>query len=264
MGGEKTEPCSKSLNQPRQTLSLQQLLSLGRPLVIGTLHEATGLKLIQTEKLFQAPKKSSKARTQRVNLPSLPLDLLEARLDSLSLRSLPANWPLPMIATARHPDEGGKGNLTPLRRRELLEEAIPWASALDIELRSTRELAPVIAAAHQHGRSVILSHHDFEATPTLAQLRKLAARAADQGADLFKVATFLENRSDLQRLIEFQMSDLPIPVTTMGMGAAGRFSRLVLCGFGAPLCYGWLGKPQVSGQWPALELAGLLAGMLPL
>jgi 3-dehydroquinate dehydratase I len=244
MGGEKTEPSSKLLHQPRQTLSLQQLLSLGRPLIIGTLHEASGLKLLK-------------------RADALPLDLLEARLDSLSLRSLPANWPLPMIATARHPDEGGKANLSLARRRELLEKAISWASALDIELRSARELAPVIASAHQHGRSVILSHHDFEATPTLAQLRKLTARAADQGAELFKVATFLENRSDLQRLIEFQMSDLPIPVTTMGMGPAGRFSRLVLCGFGAPLCYGWLGKPQVPGQWPALELAGLLAGMLP-
>jgi 3-dehydroquinate dehydratase-1 len=148
-------------------------------------------------------------------------------------------------------------------RRELLEGSLSWASALDVELRSAKELAPVVAAAHQYGRTVILSHHDFEATPSLALLKKLAARAADQGADLFKVATLLEDRSDLQRLIEFQMAELPIPVTTMGMGPAGRFSRLVLCGFGAPLCYGWLGKPQVPGQWPALELAGLLAGMLP-
>ena len=121
MGGEKTEPSSKLLNQPRQTLSLQQLLSLGRPLVIGTLHEAAGIKLIQTENFFQASEKSSKARTKGSNLPALPLDLLEARLDSLSPRSLPANWPLPMIATARHPDEGGKGNLSLARRRELLE-----------------------------------------------------------------------------------------------------------------------------------------------
>jgi 3-dehydroquinate dehydratase-1 len=168
-----------------------------------------------------------------------------------------------MIATARHPGEGGKGDLTLDRRRELLENALAWASALDIELRSAKEMAPLVAAAHQHGRTVILSHHDFIATPTLSALKKLAIRASDQGADLFKVATQLQDRSDLQRLIEFQMADLPVAVTTMGMGRAGRFSRLVLCGFGAPLCYGWLGKPQIAGQWPALELAGLLAGMLP-
>ena len=227
-------------------MSLQHLLTLDRPLVVGTLHDASGIKLLKT-----------------LEKKKLPLDLLEARLDSLSLRTLPTSWPLPMIATVRHPDEGGRGNLTSTRRRELLDGALPWASALDIELRSAKELAPVIASAHQHGRTVILSHHNFDATPTLAMLKKLAARAADQGADLFKVATHLEDRNDLARLIEFQMTELPIPVTTMGMGRAGRFSRLVLCGFGAPLCYGWLGKPQVPGQWPALEMAGLLAGMLP-
>ena len=243
---EKTELLPRVTIPPRQTLSLEPLLSLERPLVVGTLHHASGLKLFD-------------GRSRR----KLPLDLLEVRLDSLSLKVLPATWPLPVIATARHPDEGGKRELSLSRRRALLEAALPWASALDIELRSSRELAAIIAASHQHGRTVILSHHDFIATPTLSVLKKLAIRASDQGADLFKLATFLENRNDLQRLIELQMADLPIPVTTMGMGPAGRFSRLVLSGFGARLCYGWLGKPQVAGQWPAMELAGLLAGMLP-
>ena len=243
---EKTELFPRVTIPPRQTLSLQPLLSLDRPLVVGTLHHASGIKILNGD---------SKGK--------LPLDLLEVRLDSLSLRVLPSIWPLPVIATARHPDEGGKWGLSLSRRRQLLEAALPWASALDIELRSAKELNQVIAATHQQGKTVILSHHDFNATPNLAVLKKLTTRAADQGADIFKVATWLEDRDDLRRLIELQMAELPIPVTTMGMGPAGRFSRLVLCGFGAHLCYGWLGKPQVPGQWPALELAGLLAGMLP-
>jgi len=238
----------------RQTLSIHHLLSLGRPLVVGTVHDAAGIKVLKT--LHAAPIASPR-RT------ALPLDLLEVRLDSVPQRILPDAWPLPVIATARHPNEGGRGALSTSRRRSLFEEAIPWVSALDVELRSTREMATVIASAHQHGRTVILSHHDFTVTPTLATLKKLAARAADQGADLFKVATQLGDQGDLLRLIEFQMSGQKIPVTAMGMGPAGRFSRIVLCGFGAPLCYGWLGNPQVSGQWPALELAGLLAGVLP-
>ena len=240
--------------KPRQTLSLHQLLSLGRPLVVGTLHDAAGMKVLKT---LAAAVASSTPRKKP------PLDLLEVRLDSVSLRSLPSTWPLPVIATARHPEEGGQGDLSPIRRRHLLEAALPWASALDIELRSAREMAPVIASAHQHGRTVILSHHDFSGTPTLASLKKLTARAADQGADLFKMAALIEDQGDLRRLIEFQTREQMIPVTAMGMGPAGRFSRIVLCGFGAPLCYGWLGKPQVPGQWPALELADLLTGVLP-
>ena len=211
-------------------------------------------------KVLKTLKPTSKTSKQR---KIIPLDLLEVRLDSVSLRGLPDAWPLPVIATARHPDEGGKGDLSKERRQFFLEQALPWASALDIELRSALEMSRVIASAHQFGRTVILSHHDFAATPSLATLKKLAARAADQGADLFKVATQLGDQGDLLRLIEFQLGERKIPVTTMGMGSAGRFSRLVLCGFGAPLCYGWLGKPQVPGQWPALELASLLAGALP-
>lgn len=242
------------VEHPRQILSLHQLLSLDRPLVVGTLHDASGIRLLKSA-TASTPKHRGGIK--------LPVDILEARLDSLSVRTLPVSWPLPVIATARHPDEGGHGGLSLNARRQLLESALPWASAVDVELRSSKELAPVIAGAHQHGRTVILSHHDFDSTPPLALLKRLAIRAADRGADLFKVATLLHDRNDLQRLIEFQMAELPIPVTTMGMGPAGRFSRIVLSGFGAPLCYGWLGRPQVPGQWPALELAGLLAGMLP-
>jgi 3-dehydroquinate dehydratase-1 len=233
----------------RQTLSLQNLLSSGRPLVVGTLHDAIGMKFL---------KSATPARLRG-------LDVLEARLDSIGYRSVkfPASWPLPVIATARHPDEGGAGNLSAAIRRGFLEEAMPWASALDIELRSARALSSVIACAHQHGRTVILSHHDFSATPTTAVLKKLAARAGDEGADLFKVATLLRTPSDLLRLVEFQSTAARIPVAAMGMGSAGRFSRIVLCGFGAPLCYGWLGSPQVPGQWPALSLAGLLKEILP-
>lgn len=168
-----------------------------------------------------------------------------------------------MIATARHPGEGGAGELSLSRRRALLEAAIPWAAAIDVELRSSKQLAPVIARAHQHGRTVIFSHHDFAATPPLSTLRRLAVKAAGEGADLFKVAAFLRDPADLRRLIEFQSGKNPIPVAAMGMGRAGRFSRLVLAGFGAPLCYGWLGKPQVPGQWPAADLRPLLAEILP-
>ena len=230
-----------------QIPSLHPLLSEGRTLVVGTLHDPKGLALLK--------KQGSRL--------TAALDVLEARLDHVAADKLPSRWPLPVIATARHPDEGGARNLLAPERSRLLEEALPWAAAIDVELRSARTLSPLIAEAHQHGRTVILSHHDFSATPTLASLSKLARRASDAGADLYKVATTLRSPDDLRRLIEFQLAPLPIPVTTMGMGPAGKFSRMVLCGFGSPLCYGWLGAPQVPGQWPALQLKGMLAEVLP-
>ena len=229
-----------------QTKSIQELIPADRSLVVGTIHEKSGLKLV------------------RRGVTGLSgLDLLEVRLDCLYGVPLPESWPLPVIATARHPEEGGSGDLSFSTRHAMLSEAIPWAAAIDVELRSSKALAPVIAEAHQYGRTVILSHHDFKATPSLRSLRSLAAKSAASGADLFKVATQVRDRNDLLTLIEFQSGNSPLPVVAMGMGNAGRFSRMVLAGFGAPLCYGWLGKPQVPGQWPASELRSLLNGVLP-
>ena len=229
-----------------QLKSIQGLISSGLPAVVGTIHERTGLQRVCRGGRFLSC-----------------LDLLEVRLDCLAGAALPKGWPLTVIATARHPEEGGSAGLSVSVRAGLLEDALCWAAAVDVELRSVKALAPVIAGAHQHGRSVILSHHDFKATPSLKSLRSHAAKAAAAGADLFKVATMLRDRGDLIRLLEFQAGGSPVPVVAMGMGSAGRFSRLVLAGFGAPLCYGWLGKPQVPGQWPAVELKELLTGILP-
>lgn len=245
--GYNSRPFVKVIQSNSRKPSLQPLLSRGRSLVVGTLHDSKGLALLK----------------KRGSLLAGAVDVLEARLDHVDMDTLPSLWPLPVIATARHPGEGGNGNLRAWERASLLTVALPWAAAIDVELRSAGALSAVIAEAHQHGRTVILSHHDFSATPTLAALGKLARRASDAGADLFKVATTLRGPGDLRRLIDFQSAPLPIPVTTMGMGPAGKFSRLVLCGFGAPLCYGWLGAPQVSGQWPALQLKGLLSEVLP-
>lgn len=215
--------------------------------MIGTLHEPKGLRL------------ASSGKPSRL----AGVDVLEARLDHLVGLTLPKSWPLPVIATARHPAEGGAGSLSPSQRRNLLGDSLEWADAIDVELRSASALSPVIAGAHQHGATVILSHHDFRTTPGMASLKTLAKKAADQGADLFKVAVTLRTPGDLSRLIEFQSSSTPVPVASMGMGPAGRFSRLVLAGFGSPLCYGWLGVPQVPGQWPALELKSLFDSILP-
>jgi len=231
---------------PKPPRGILGMLSPTRPLVIGTVHEPTGLAI-----------------ARRGGRSLIGVDLLEARLDCLHGKKFPEVWPLPVIATARHPREGGSNSLPLTTRRILLESSLEWASAIDVELRSSSQLSTVVAGAHREGLTVILSHHDFKATPSLRQLDTLAVRAASEGADVFKVATLLRDRSDLVRLIEFQSRAHDVPVVAMGMGVAGRFSRIVLGGLGAPLCYGWLGRPQVPGQWPASGLRALLNEVLP-
>ncbi|MFZ4115661.1 MAG: type I 3-dehydroquinate dehydratase [Chthoniobacterales bacterium] len=219
-----------------------QLLSQrdGLPFIIGTVHSAACLKRLakRPQEIFQE------------------IDLLEARLDSLPYKLLPSEWPLPVIATARHPAEGGAENLTLGERRRLLEESLPWALGIDVELRSANQFTSTIAHAKKQKRFVICSFHDFQTVPSLARLERMAFSAQEAGADLFKVACEIRSEEELLRLLAFQsMPSAELPIATMGMGEGGKLSRLLLPLLGSVLSYGWLYQPQVEGQWSARDIS---------
>ena len=209
------------------------------PRVVGVVYSLDCLKIVE-----QAP---------RIFFDNI--DLLEVRLDSLPVTKLPGSWPLPVIATARHGAEGGAHHLTLAERRYLLEEALPWACAIDVELRSFKELASTLAHARKEKRFIISSFHDFNTVPSLARLERMALRAKESGADCFKVACRIKDEEGLLRLLAFQsMMSSCFPIAAMGMGEGGKLSRLLLAGLGAVLGYGWLSKPQIKGQSCACEI----------
>lgn len=219
------------------------------PSIVATLHSPACLK-----KVTQNFKKLSHNKE---------IDLLEVRLDCLPLQSLLKKWPLPVIATARHPAEGGDGNLSLKVRRQLLENSFSWCSAIDVELRSAKQLKSTIEAARAEGKKIILSFHDFKKVPTSARLQELALRAKDAGANLFKVAATINDEVEFLRLIEFQQSEKTLPLATMGMGEKfGNVSRLVLPAFESTLVYGWYGKPQLAGQWSAEQVVQIFTHLL--
>lgn len=226
-------------------LSLQSSAVFSSPLIIGILHTSTCLKTLSEETCSE--------RTKGINL-------LEVRLDAFPQGFLmPIKWPLPVIATARDPKKGGLNHLSLEQRQGLLESALPWASFIDIELQNAKKLSATIACAREAQRSIIFSHHNFEKTPSLAELQNLVTNAHDLGADIVKVATMTSSEKELDRLLEFQQLPHPLPVTAMGMGPLGKKSRLQLAKLGAKLLYGYLYKPlsfaPASTQWSAQELA---------
>ena len=131
-------------------------------------------------------------------------------------------------------------------------------AAVDVEVRSLRALAGTVRAAREANLRVVASCHDFQGTPTLGHLRELARRAADAGADVFKVAATVERPGELARLLDFMEwgQERGMALAVMGMGPLGRVSRLALAAAGSVLNYGYLGDsgPQVPGQWPAATL----------
>ena len=201
---------------------------------------------------------SPAALSAALRLPAGGVDCLEWRADCLpaALGIPPSQFP--WILTVRHPLEGGKRKLSPAERRDIFAALLPSADAVDMELRSFASLARILDSARNRNIRVIASFHDFKKTPEAGKLRDLAARARDAGADIFKLATRTESPADICRLLDlFQSSSLPLAV--MGMGKLGFGSRLLFAGCGSVLNYGWLHRPNVSGQWPALELKRILA-----
>jgi 3-dehydroquinate dehydratase-1 len=168
----------------------------------------------------------------------------------------------PILITARHPAEGGLGRLSATCRRDLLSEFLLRADAIDVELRSVGAMSGLLEEARRRRATRIVSFHDFHRTPSLRRLREVLRRSIGAGADIVKIATHLRGPGDLAVLLILQ-STAKVPLATMGMGPLGKVSRLVLAAAGSRLNYGYLDKPQVAGQWPALELARRLEEILP-
>ena len=217
-------------------------------LVVATAHTAAGLRAAQ-------------------RLGAQEVGYVEVRLDSLATsRGIKAEdirrIKPPVLLTARHPAEGGRGALSLPQRRVLLGECLPFVRAVDVELRSVRSMAGLLEEASRRKVRKVVSFHDFRGTPTLKRLCEIFRRSHRAGADVVKIAVDLRSARDLAVLLHLQAS-ARTPLATMGMGPLGKVSRLVLAAAGSRLNYGYLDKPQVPGQWPALELVRRIEEVLP-
>jgi 3-dehydroquinate dehydratase-1 len=191
-------------------------------------------------------------------------DQLEAKMSILSATGRTRRGePAPCIITARHPAEGGANRLSTQHRRELLLRFLPRAQYVDVELRSAKALRPVISAARKKNIRCIISFHDFESTPQVGRLFRMASAAKRLGADVFKVATRTDTAAQLRRLLEFIASAdacravagrrrVDLALSVMGIGKLGGKSRRELIRLGSVLNYAHLGRANISGQ-PSLS-----------
>ena len=186
------------------------------------------------------------------------VDFLEWRADFLGTGIVESK--IPWIVTARHPAEGGQNAMSATARREALLELLPAAVLVDVESRSLRGMKEVLTEARKAGVGVIASFHDFQKTPPTSRLEDLVKLACDAGADVLKIATRADSPADVARLLNL-LENSPLPLAVMGMGRLGIASRVMLAAAGSVLNYGWLHRPNVTGQWSARELRGILTAL---
>ena len=160
----------------------------------------------------------------------------------------------PLLLTLRTKEEGGSLSPDDASYIALYQQWLEagFADLIDIEMRiGAQAVDQLVAQAHQHHVAVILSYHDFQATPDNADmLRRLSWQAA-HGADILKIAVMPKTPQDVSRLTDVtwqmrQRSDKPL--LTMAMGGLGAVTRVSGEVFGSNLTFGTLGEASAPGQ----------------
>ena len=183
------------------------------------------------------------------------LDIVELRIDQYGsfdkryvLKELKKFKGTPTIATIRSKTEGGAWNLSEAERLSLFKAVIPEVNAIDIELSSKTIIKELVQTAHRAKKLVFISYHNFEGTPEVPQLNKIANKAKTLGADVVKIATLVWKREDIRKLSLFTLSNAPKNLITIGMGPNGVISRILFPALGSLITYASLGKPTAPGQ----------------
>jgi 3-dehydroquinate dehydratase-1 len=137
---------------------------------------------------------------------------------------------------------------------------------VDIELSTPKHLREkVVSGAKKAGMSVIMSHHDFSATPPIDTLVDVARRLAGAGCDIAKIVTFAEEPRDALRMLDFLVKvqgEVSVPVIAFAMGEAGRLSRVAAPLLGSPIVYAAAGKTTAPGQFDVATTKQLLRELI--
>lgn len=191
----------------------------------------------------------------------------EVRLDYLEkpdLKRLFRTLPGPVIATNRHPEEGGRWQGTEDERCRLLEEVrdmgVPY---LDLEFRCDGMWRETMWLLKPLDTRFILSWHDMAETPDSLFLEDtLEFMLEDRWSDIIKIVTFARKAEDNLRVLSLipkaraQGKD----IIAFCMGPLGKWSRIAAPFLGSFLTYAPFSGKSASapGQITVNEMRRIL------
>ena len=208
------------------------------------------------------------AAVQEAVAAVLPLvDVIELRLDCMRdpwVEQCIASLEKPVLVTNRPEWEGGQWTASEQARADLLCRALDWgARYVDIELLATPEIrAQVLDQAARTGAKVIVSSHDFQATPDQEVLETRLTEMMTTGADIAKIVVTAHGPEESLRILALQERAMAVnfPLCAFAMGAAGAISRLATLYLGGFMTYAALTPEQATapGQLSVQELHAML------
>lgn len=170
----------------------------------------------------------------------------------------------PVLFTFRTASEGGEKELSSEKYLRLYENVIRsgFADAIDIEYSLSRSVTRrLVALAHEKGVTVILSYHDFAATPSAGEIVSRLDTMKYMGADIAKIAVMPQSSGDVLTLLEASQrakEGFPIPVICISMGGDGIVSRISGEIFGSAVTFASAGRSSAPGQPDADEADRIL------
>lgn len=192
-----------------------------------------------------------RAKTEGLDVAELRIDRYGSWATAHVVDQVQRFGGVPTIATVRAENEGGDWKGTDVDRAALYRAVLPHVSGIDIELASVEsspELAAIVDEARQLDKVVIISNHNFDHTPTLAELEDMATRAKGHGADVVKLSAMTHSHADARTLVGFTLRNAELGLIVIAMGAHGSMSRVFFPALGSKLTYAHAGRWVVSGQ----------------
>ena len=167
------------------------------------------------------------------------MDRLELGMDEIKMLF---NASPGLIATCR------KGGMTDDERWQRLSGAVSSGAAwVDIDMESDEPFRKDLTRlATKYRCRIIISYHNFNATPGSGDLESLALKCIRMGGDVAKIACMVREIPDTVRLLK--LYELDIQVISIGMGRLGRITRLAAPFLGAPFTYASAGTGQEAAD----------------
>jgi 3-dehydroquinate dehydratase type I len=190
-----------------------------------------------------------KSEKHGANLIEVRLDFLQEPPDFKRIRRLTS---LPLIATNRSQSEGGLFYGTEEARiRYLFAAASEGFEYIDLEVSTPMIGALAVKLKNESTSKLILSHHDFQTTPSLDGLNHIFKKELAAGADVCKIVPTANTAEDNLTCLRFTCHASKIKdVICFCMGKQGIPSRLFSPLLGGFMTYASVerGKEAASGQ----------------
>jgi len=195
------------------------------------------------------PLLAGRAQEQGATMVELRFDLI-AGDPVAAVRQCKEHCSLPIIATFRSAQEGGRYFGSPEEWKAKIAPIIPLVEYVDVEQQFAREAGPVKEA----GKRIIASHHAARMLPL--QVLFLVEQELRRYGDIPKIIVTPANEDDVLNLASFTRAAKK-PICTGVMGERFRYARAILPLFGSELVYCHIGEATAAGQYSVEEFVAL-------